>query len=153
IALTEDGLHIQLLEDSTGVFFETGKALPSDRGRQVLALLGTELGKLPNLVRIEGHTDARPYSGARNYSNWELSADRANSARRILTANGLAERQVAQVRGLADRELRVPGDPYAASNRRVTITMMLAETAHGRDSTAAGASIAGAAPPAVPAPT
>lgn len=141
IALTDDGLHIQLLEDSTGVFFETGKAAPSDRGRQVLALIGGELRKLPNLVRIEGHTDARPYSGLTNYSNWELSADRANAARRILTANGLPDAQLSQIRGLADREPRVPSDPFAASNRRVSITVMLAETA--RDPTVApGATVA-----------
>ncbi len=146
IQLTEDGLHIQLLEDSTGVFFETGKAVPSDRGRQVLALLGAELGKLPNYVRIEGHTDARPYSGVTNYSNWELSADRANTARRILTASGLAEKQIAQIRGMADRELRVPSEPFAASNRRVTITMMLTEAVHGAAAKPAAATIAGAPP-------
>jgi chemotaxis protein MotB len=127
IALTDDGLRIQLLEDSTGVFFETGRASPSERGRSILALLGRELGEVPNDVRIEGYTDARPYPGSSAYTNWELSADRANMARRILTANGLAPRQIAQIRGLADRELREPADPYSPCNRRITITVLLAE--------------------------
>ena len=125
IQITEEGLKIQLLEDSTGVFFETGRSTPSPRGREILGLLGEELGTLDNPVRIEGYTDARPYSGSTPYSNWELSADRANAARRILTARGLPDRQITQIRGFADRALRDPDDPYAASNRRITITMLL----------------------------
>jgi chemotaxis protein MotB len=128
IELTDDGLRIQLLEDSTGVFFETGRANPSPRGQEILSMLGSELGLLPNMVRIEGHTDARPYSGASTYTNWELSADRANTARRILTSHGLPPQQVSQIRGLADRDLRDPSDPFAARNRRVTITMLLSQS-------------------------
>src|SRR5262249_50789813 len=94
--LTAEGLRIQLIEDPKGVFFETGSASPSEKGRAMLALLGQELGKLSNGVRIEGHTDSRPYSGRNAYSNWELSADRANMARRILTENGLPDAQVVQ---------------------------------------------------------
>jgi chemotaxis protein MotB len=127
IELTEDGLRIQLLEDSSGVFFETGRASPSPRGRSILALLGGELGQLTNLVRIEGYTDARPYPGDA-YTNWELSADRANTARRILTQNGLPAAQVQEIRGFADRKLRDPSDPFAPRNRRVTITVLLNET-------------------------
>jgi len=127
IQLTDDGLRIQLLEDSTGVFFQTGRATPSPRGQEILALLGTELGTLPNMVRIEGYTDARPYAGNGTYTNWELSADRANMARRLLTGHGLAATQVSQIRGLADRDLREPNDPFSAHNRRVTITMLLVE--------------------------
>lgn len=129
IQLTDDGLQIQLLEDPNGMFFEIGSAIPSARGREVLALLGSELGKLPNGVRIEGYTDARPYAGSSTYTNWELSADRANTARRILTESGLSPAQVSQIRGLADRELRDPGHPYAAQNRRITITMLLTPVA------------------------
>ncbi len=124
IQLTSDGLRIQLLEDSTGVFFDTGSSTPNPRGVQILALLGRELGALPNAVRVEGYTDARPYAGNSAYSNWELSADRANAARRVLGRNGLAPDQVVQIRGLADHELRDPGNPYSACNRRITITML-----------------------------
>lgn len=125
IQITRDGLRIQLLEDSSGVFFETGRATPSARGQELLALLGQELGKAPNHVVVSGYTDARPYASATGYSNWELSADRANVSRRIMTSGGLPAMQVDQVRGLADRDLRRPDDPFDPSNRRVTITVLL----------------------------
>jgi chemotaxis protein MotB len=125
IQLTSDGLRIQLLEDSTGVFFETGSAAPNPRGVQILALLARELGALPNAVRIEGYTDARPYAGNSAYTNWELSADRANAARRVLGRSGLGADQVVQIRGLADHDLRDPAHPYSACNRRITITMLI----------------------------
>lgn len=127
IELTAEGLRIQLLEDASGVFFETGSAVPSARGREILALLGSELGKAPDPVLIEGYTDARPYPYSSIYTNWELSADRANTARRILTDHGLAATQVSQIRGWADRQLRDPQDPTSPRNRRITITMLLAE--------------------------
>lgn len=123
IKLTDEGLQIELLEDSTGVFFQSGSASPSWRGRGVLAILGQELGQLPNPILIAGYTDAQPYRRADGYTNWELSTDRANTARRILELNGVGAHQVSQVRGYADRELHDPADPYAAANRRVAITM------------------------------
>jgi chemotaxis protein MotB len=125
IEVTEEGLRIQLLEDSAGVFFETGNATPKQPGAVLLRFLGHELGSLPHAVVIEGHTDARPYRRADGYSNWELSVDRANAARRILLAGGLNEAQVQQVRGWADRRLREADHPEADLNRRVTVTMLL----------------------------
>jgi chemotaxis protein MotB len=125
ITITDDGLKIELLEDAEGVFFQTGSAALNRQGRDILVLLGAELGTLSNKVRIEGHTDARPYSGRTFYSNWELSSDRANAARRILTAGGVSPAQIAQIRGMADRELRDAANPLSASNRRITITMLL----------------------------
>jgi chemotaxis protein MotB len=152
ILLTDDGLKIQLIEDANGVFFETGSANLSGRGQEILALLGKELGTLPNRVRIEGHTDARPYSTGSTYTNWELSADRANAARRILTSHGLGADQISQIRGLADRELRDPANPLAPSNRRITITMLLGPTMPS-DSTATGPTVERrGGPPATAAP-
>lgn len=84
-------------------------------------MLAGEVGKLPNRVLIEGHTDAKPFSSVEGYTNWELSADRANSARRIMENSGLRPNQVQQVRGFADQDLRLPKDPTAASNRRISI--------------------------------
>jgi len=124
INVTGEGLEIQLLEDSLGVFFESGNAVPSMRGRQILALLGHELSGTPNPVMVAGYTDSRPYHRLDGYSNWELSADRANTTRRILTINGVQDGRFSQIRGFADRELKNPSQPLAASNRRVTITMM-----------------------------
>ena len=144
ISMTDEGLQIQLLEDSLGVFFQSGDARPSMRGRQILALLGHELGEMSNPVFIAGYTDAQPFNRADGYTNWELSADRANAARRILMINGVRERQIVQIRGFADRQLRDPDHPFAASNRRVTITVQFdVEDAAPADSTAA---------PAAPAP-
>lgn len=137
IELTAEGLRIQLLEDPEGVFFKTGGSDLSGRGREIMKLLGQELGALPNAVRIEGHTDARPYSGRTSYSNWELSSDRANAARRIMTANGLSDAQIVQIRGLADRDLRTPNDPLSASNRRISIMVMMNERSRGIGASAA----------------
>jgi chemotaxis protein MotB len=140
ISMTDEGLQIQLLEDSLGVFFQSGDARPSLRGRQILALLGHELAEMPNPVLIAGYTDAQPYRRADGYSNWELSADRANAARRIMLINGVPESRIAQIRGFADRQLRDPAHPLAAGNRRVTITVKFDDAVSGAaDSTAAPA--------------
>jgi chemotaxis protein MotB len=128
IEVTQEGLRIQLLEDSTGVFFESGSAAPKAAGATVLQFLGPQLGGMPNAVVVEGHTDARPDHRADGYSNWELSVDRATAARRIMLSGGLNEAQVQQVRGWADRKLRDPEQPFADANRRVTVTMLLPTT-------------------------
>ncbi|MGD0870784.1 MAG: flagellar motor protein MotB [Bryobacteraceae bacterium] len=119
ITVTSDGLRIELLETEAGMFFESGKPVPTASGSELLTLLAGQLGKLPNNVTLEGHTDSKPYAG--EYSNWELSTDRANSARRIMEAHGLRPEQVQQVRGYADRQLRHPEDPESPSNRRISV--------------------------------
>jgi chemotaxis protein MotB len=124
VQLTDEGLRIQLLEDSAGTFFESGNATPSPKGRDLLQFLAVELATLPNPVVLEGHTDARPYVQRADYSNWELSSDRANAARRILDGAGLRAGQLIQVRGYADRTLRTPDAPRNPRNRRVTILML-----------------------------
>jgi chemotaxis protein MotB len=121
ITITAEGLRIELLEDRNGTFYQSGSARLSDRGQQLLALLAAELKTLPNSLLIEGHTDATQYSSDTNYSNWELSADRANSARRLLQQDGVRSDQVTQVRGYADRLLRVKSNPTDPSNRRISI--------------------------------
>jgi chemotaxis protein MotB len=121
ITITSDGLRIELLETEAGIFFESGRPAPTPTGSELLERLAGELGKLPNNVLIEGHTDAKPFSSDKAYSNWELSTDRANSARKLMQANGLRLEQVAQVRGYADRQLRHPEEPEAASNRRISV--------------------------------
>ena len=110
-----------MLEDKNGTFYESGSARLSGSGQELLALLAGELKTLPNSLLIEGHTDAAPYSSDASYSNWELSADRANSARRLLQQDGVRGDQVTQVRGYADQLLRVKSNPYDPSNRRISI--------------------------------
>jgi chemotaxis protein MotB len=121
IAVTPEGLRIELLEDSNGTFYQSGSAALSSSGQKLLSLLAAELKTLPNALLIEGHTDATPYSTDANYGNWELSADRANSARRLLQQGGVRANQVTQVRGYADQLLRVKANPTDPSNRRVSI--------------------------------
>src|SRR3954464_13250174 len=121
ITITSEGLRIELLEDKNGTFYELGSARLSGSGQELLALLGGELKTLPNALLIEGHTDAAPYSSDATYSNWELSADRANSARRLLQQDGVRADQVTQVRGYADQLLRVKANPNDPSNRRISI--------------------------------
>jgi len=121
ITVTPEGLRIEMLEDKNGTFYESGSAHLSDKGQELLALLAQELKTLPNNLLIEGHTDAAKYSNGTSYSNWELSADRANSARRLMQADGVRDDQVTQVRGYADQLLRVKSNPYDPSNRRISI--------------------------------
>jgi len=136
MTITGEGLRIELLESASGTFFESGSALPNKDGKELLILLAAELGKLPNKLSIEGHTDSKPYSGVRDYGNWELSADRANSARRLMQQNGVREDQVSQVRGYADQRLRTPKDALDPSNRRISVIVQYIETSpDGSDTT------------------
>ncbi len=121
ITITSDGLRIELLETDAGMFFESGKPTPSESGAALLTCLAQELGKLPNEILIEGHTDSKPFADGASYSNWELSADRANAARRLMESAGLRPHQIGQVRGYADRQLRHPEDPEGSGNRRISV--------------------------------
>ena len=139
MTITSEGLRIELTESASGTFFEVGSAKPNDDGKELLTLLAQELGKLPNKLSIEGHTDAKPYSLATNYGNWELSSDRANAARRLMQQNGVRQDQVAQVRGYADQRLRTPSDPLNPSNRRISVIIQYIEVSTSVDSTGAKA--------------
>jgi chemotaxis protein MotB len=124
MTVTGEGLRIELLESEVGTFFESGSSQPSGTGKEMLDMLAGQLGKMQNRLLIEGHTDSQPFtSSAKGYSNWELSADRANSARKLMQDSGLSADQVAEVRGFADQRLRKPEDPKSASNRRVSIVV------------------------------
>jgi chemotaxis protein MotB len=127
MTVTAEGLRIELLESEKGMFFESGKPNPTADGKDLLITLAKELGKLPNKISIEGHTDSKPYAGKGEYSNWELSTDRANAARRLMEATGLAPNQVVQVRGYADQRLRVVNDPLDPSNRRISVIVQYLE--------------------------
>jgi chemotaxis protein MotB len=123
MTVTGEGLRIELLESEVGTFFQTGSSHPSSTGKDMLDMLAGQLGKMQNRMLIEGHTDSQPFTAAGGYSNWELSADRANSARKLMQESGLRTDQVAEVRGYADQHLRKPEDPKNASNRRVSIVV------------------------------
>ena len=121
MTVTAEGLRIELMEAEGGTFFESGNPVPTAEGKEFLMALSKELGKLPNKVSIEGHTDAKPFAKGGNYGNWELSADRANAARRLMQDSGMEAGQVVQIRGYADQQLRRKDLPEDASNRRITV--------------------------------
>lgn len=121
ITVTDEGLRIELIENPKGTFFENGRSEPTPILREVLKVLSKEAGRLPNPISIEGHTDSRPFAASGTYTNWELSTDRANAARRLMESSGLHPGQVVQVRGYADRKLRKPLQPEDASNRRISV--------------------------------
>lgn len=121
MTVTGEGLRVELLETEKGFFFQSGSATPSEVGSEFLEKLAAEVGRLGNKVVIEGHTDAKPFSTVRGYTNWELSADRANAARRIMQDSGLNGDQVTQVRGFADQSLRNSDDPEDPQNRRISV--------------------------------
>ena len=132
MTVTAEGLRIELIESEKGTFFDVGNAHPSDSGRELLTALAQEIGKLPNQVSIEGHTDAQPYTGE-EYSNWELSVDRGNAARRIMVASGLPPEHVSQVRGYADQRLRNKQDPTDPTNRRISVIVQYLEKSAPED--------------------
>ena len=121
IELTAEGLRIELTERDGQPFFELGSATLIHPLKPLLEKLNAILAALPNPLTIEGHTDSRLYTQRKNYSNWELSVDRANSARRVLEAAGLPGNRMDRVVGHADRLLLVPDNPMHASNRRITL--------------------------------
>ena len=145
IRLTEEGLLIELREAPDDGFFATGSAVAKPETVAVLTTIAGELGQLPNRVAVEGHTDSRPYASREGYTNWELSADRANSARRILEKEGLKPHQVEIVRGYADQRLRYADKPLDAGNRRISIVVRREETLH----TNTPSDVKGAAPPPI----
>lgn len=123
--MTQDGLRIQIIDRQSRPMFATGSAFVQSYMRAILRSLSHPLNEMPNRIQITGHTDSMQYaSGERLYSNWELSADRANAARQELVAGGLAEAKVKQVLGLADTVSLVKDNPAAAVNRRISLLVL-----------------------------
>ena len=127
VKIVDAGLRIDLVESSEDLFFDSGSATMKPRAKALLRRIAQELGRLPNPVVIEGHTDSRPYRGPHGWTNWELSTARANAARFVMERSGLHQSQVIEVRGLADT---MPLDPYhrdSFRNRRVSILLPFSE--------------------------
>ncbi len=123
--MVQDGLNIQIVDDQNRAMFNVGSALVQPYMRDILREIGVALADVENRISLSGHTDATPYgSGERAYSNWELSADRANASRRELVAAGLPEGKLARVVGLAASQPLVPDRPFDPVNRRISILVM-----------------------------
>jgi len=122
LEITDEGLRIELLDQESSHFFDIGSANVKTETQELLKVIAQELKKLPNHITLEGHTDSRPYGG-KDYTNWELSADRANAARRVMEEGGVNQGQITSVRGCADRQLRNREAPMDIQNRRVSIVV------------------------------
>lgn len=128
IKISDEGLRIEIMESNNDAFFEVGTAELKGSAAQILAVIGKQMSTVKNKIVIEGHTDSRPFpSGYKGYSNYELSADRANSARRALIKSGLESNQIDEIRGYADNRLRDQNDPYNVVNRRISIVVKFSE--------------------------
>jgi chemotaxis protein MotB len=124
IEQTPEGLRIQLLDADRQPMFALGGAAPNDRARGLIMRVAQVAARLPNKIAITGHTDATPFRGGTDRSNWDLSTERANATRRLLTEGGVAEARIESVAGQADRQPLLRDQPAAAANRRVAITLL-----------------------------
>jgi chemotaxis protein MotB len=123
--MTADGLRIQIVDEQNRPMFDSGSSVVKPYMRELLREIGSVLTEVPNRLTLEGHTDAQPFSGGdRGYSNWELSADRANASRRELLAGGLPDDRVLRVQGLASSVLFNRDDALDPVNRRISIIVM-----------------------------
>jgi chemotaxis protein MotB len=124
VDVTAEGLRIQVIDKADKVSFASGSAELTPPTQTILAEIARGICQLPNPITIGGHTDRKPFENGSAYTNWELSADRANAARRTLEANCVKPAQVRRVVGYADTELLLPDAPFAAANRRISITVL-----------------------------
>jgi chemotaxis protein MotB len=121
---TEEGMRIQLVDQDGRPMFDPGSSEPTARVQRLLSEVARSVAPLSNRIAVSGHTDGQPFSGPGGYSNWDLSAARANAARRILEQNGLPQNRIAQVSGKAGSDPLYPDNPYASANRRITIMLL-----------------------------
>ncbi len=129
IEMTEEGLRIELIESissqsDSAYFFGIGSPELSSMGETILSSIAGEISKLNNKVIIEGHTDSRQYVYKSKYSNWELSADRANSARKLMEMKGLNPGQIREIRGYAANRPKIADNPKDSRNRRISIVVL-----------------------------
>ncbi len=128
LEITPDGLLIQIVDDQRRPMFDSGSATVKPYMRDILREIGIALMDVENKISLDGHTDRSAYSNAaRGYSNWELSADRANASRRELAAAGMPEDKLARVVGMASSLLLEPNAPLSPANRRISILVMTKE--------------------------
>jgi chemotaxis protein MotB len=124
IDVTKEGLKIQILDEAKKISFESGSAHLNPTAKAILGTIAKVLCTLPNALQVGGHTDKALFPKGSGYTNWELSADRANAARRELEAVCVKPEQIAKVVGFADTDPFVPDDPYAPQNRRISILVL-----------------------------
>ncbi len=125
IDITSEGLRIQIVDEKNRPMFDLGSAHLKPYAHDILIALSHPLNEVQNSLSLTGHTDAKPYAlGERGYSNWELSADRANASRRVLVSGGIAEGKIKRVVGMASAVLLDEKDPHNPINRRIAIIVL-----------------------------
>jgi chemotaxis protein MotB len=150
--ITSEGLRVQIVDKQNRTMFDSGSSALKDYTTQILVELAPYLNRAPNRISLSGHTDAKPYPGTTKfYSNWELSADRANAARRALISGGLDDNKIVRVVGLASSVLFDKDEPLSPVNRRISIIVMTRRAEDAALSTDAPAS--GTTAPGEPAST
>jgi chemotaxis protein MotB len=123
--ITSEGLRIQIVDEKNRPMFKIGSAVLETYTKEILQEIGKTMNQMPNKVSLSGHTDAKPYaSDRRGFSNWDLSADRANASRRELIAGGMDESKVVRVVGLSSAVLFDKSDPFNPVNRRISIIVL-----------------------------
>ena len=123
VEVTPEGLEIQIIDQEGEPMFPSGSAQMYDKTKRLITLATTAIKKMPNNISVRGHTDAAPYKAGANYTNWELSADRANATRRVLKDTGIPESRLSNVMGKADTDNYVKDKPLDAKNRRISIVL------------------------------
>lgn len=124
VDITEDGMRIQVIDKDNRAMFKNGTSDLYGYARAMLQQIADRIDRVPNRIMITGHTDSQPAGGPAGYSNWELSSDRANAARRVLRAGGIPEDRFSAVRGKAATEPLLPDQPERAENRRISILLL-----------------------------
>ena len=122
--VTPEGLRIQLIDKDTRPMFDLGSSNLLETTALIIDQLAKPISKLPNKVSISGHTDAKLFKSKEQFTNWELSADRANAARRALVAGGVDDGQISRVVGLSSTVLLIPTEPESPLNRRISIIVL-----------------------------
>lgn len=144
IDITSEGLRIQIVDEKNRSMFDLGSAQLKPHAREILLALSKPLNEVENRISLSGHTDATPYvSGERGYSNWELSADRANSSRRVLVSGGIADGKIKRVVGMASAVPFDPNDPLNPINRRIAIIVLSKQAEESLDKVSGGLAVSG----------
>jgi len=134
IDMTPEGLRIQIIDQEGKPMFPVASAQPLPEAIKLLKLVSTVIQDMPNMISVRGHTDARPFGIGANYTNWELSADRANASRRVMTTAGLDIKRIENVMGKGAREPLIVEDPFSPKNRRITVMLLKESIAPGLES-------------------
>ncbi|HEY0192626.1 MAG TPA: flagellar motor protein MotB [Kofleriaceae bacterium] len=132
IQVTPEGIVIEAVDEGNGLLFDMASAKLNEPLERFLRALGPAISALDRQIEINGHTDARPFVEGARVSNWDLSYQRASSAREILVSSGVADTQISGVFARGSSQLYVPGDPYAPQNRRLSILIKIAKNADGK---------------------